>query len=110
MNWVDILKGRRWFSSNYSLAKSTLLEVVESIPIGQTFNIKSYKFKNTFKEQLIKNGVQKKVVGTLKNKLDRWMKSVGSRIVNSSPLAERTSNSEAGVGKTYQMVIEHIRV
>ncbi len=107
---MDILKGRRWFSSNYSLAKSTLLEVVESIPIGQTFDIKTEKFKNKFKEQLLKNGVQQKVIGTLKNKLDRWMKAVGSRIVTNSSLAERASNTRAGINNTRQAVIEHIRV
>ena len=107
---MDILKGRRWFSSNYSLAKSTLLEVVESIPIGQTFDIKTEKFKNIFKEQLLKNGVQQKVIGTLKNKLDRWMKAVGSRIVTNSSLAERASNTRAGINNTRQAVIEHIRV
>jgi len=107
---IDILKGRRWFSSNYELAKSTLLEVVESIPKGQIFNIKSHKFKNTFKEQLIKNGIQPKVVGTLKNKLDRWMKSVGSRIVNSSPLAERVNNHTPSTSNQYSTVIEHVRI
>jgi hypothetical protein len=107
---IDILKGKRWFSSNYGLAKSTLLEVVESIPTGQIFDIKTDKFKNKFKEQLIKNGVQSNVVGALKNKLDRWVKTVGSRIVNASTLAERTSNSRAGIGTSYQTVVEYIRL